>query len=259
MRILLPLEIVITIILLLLSFNCWSKQECREYEMDTLQLFSDTLVGKRMYPQQLTDETYRIAKKKQVYCCLEINENVLFVVATAEKTDVNSDFETIGYSGSNVILQRLNELSPEAKYNSCFISDTECEFYNQYDTLQYWLQWNPESPTFVNIETSGEWTLGWCKIKSTNFHFGSLHCGMQYSDFLSLLNISNDVSRRYEQIILLNPQAVRDMWFYHYGESMNLFDDSFLCKRLIFKRNLLITIEEGNLLLPNSSLWKEIR
>lgn len=260
MRILLPLEIAPIIILLLSPCNCFgSKQECKEYEVDTLLSFFDTLVGKRIYPWQLTDVEYQVAKKKQVYCCLEINKDVLIVVATAEKTIVDSNFETIGYSDTDVMLQRLNELSPDAKYNSSFISDTEYEFYNQYDTLLYWLQWDPESPTFVNIETSGEWTLGWCKIKSVNFPLGSLHCGMQYGDFLSLLGISSNVSRRYEQIILLNPQAVRDMWFYHYGESINLFDESFLCKRLIFRRNHLVTIEAGNLLLPNSSLWKEIR
>lgn len=247
------------VMLLLCSYGYVNAKEQIRYDVDTLQLFCGTLVGKRIYPRQLMDETYRIAKKKQVYCCLEINKDVLFVVATAEKTDINLDFGTIGYSCTDVMLQRLNELNPDTKYNSSFISDTEYEFYNQYDTLLYWLQWDPESPTFVNIETSGEWTLGWCKIKSTNFPFGSLRCGMQYSDFLSLLNISNDVSRRYEQIILLHPQAVRDMWFYHYGESVNLFDESFLCKRLIFKSNHLITIEEGNLLLPHSSLWKEIR
>lgn len=247
------------VMLLSCSYGYVNAKEQIRYNVDTLQLYSDTLIGKRIYPWQLMDETYRIAKKKQVYCCMEINKDILIVVATAEKTIVDSNFETIGYSDTDVMLQRLNDLSPDAKYNSSFISDTEYEFYNQYDTLLYWLQWDTESPTFVNIETSGEWTLGWCKIQSTNFPFGSLRCGMRYEDVLSILSIDNYISTQYKQIILLNPQAVRDMWFYHYGESINLFDDSFLCKRLIFKRNHLITIEEGNLLLPNSSLWKEIR
>ena len=249
---------IVTLLLCSYGYNVNATGQIR-YDVDTLQLFCGTLVGKRIYPHQLTDETYRIAKKKQLYCCLEINEDVLFVVATAEKTDINLDFGTIQYSGTDVMLQRLNELSPDAKYNSSFISDTEYEFYNQYDTLLYWLQWDPESSTFVNIETSGEWTLGWCKIQSANFPFGSLRCGMRYKDVLSMLSINHYTSIQYKQIIILAPQAVRDMWFYHYGESINLFDESFLCKRLIFKRNYLITIEEGNLLLPNSFLWKEIR
>lgn len=245
-------------VLLFYFYGCLSTKEYAKYDVDTLQLSFGTLVAKRIYPQQLTNEAYQYSKEKQVFCCLEINQSMMCMVANPKELYISRDVETIKYLDKYVLLQRLNELIPEANYRGDYTSDTEYKCYNKYDTLVYWLQWDPNSPDFVNIEISSEWTLGWCKIRSEYFPFGSLRCGMRYQDVLCMLNINDYISRNYKQIIILEPQAVRDMWFYHYGERMNMFDDSVACIKLTFKNNYLIAIEEGNLLFPDSSLLKDM-
>ena len=249
-------SLLIYLIATVLSSCSFSKcQQANLYESDTIQTYFDTLVGNRIFPRELTDSTYQLAKTKQIYCCLELDKDMLCVIANMTCLKVDSTFASIGYHDRNTILYNLNSLCPDSKYFEESKADTEFQVYNKFDTLYYWLQWDPESPTFVDIETSGEWLLGAYHISSRNFPVGELCCGMTYENVLKIMGIDDYVAQQYKQIIILPPQSIQDMWFYIWDQT-NSFDQCVYGEILTFEQDSLNSIHAGNVLHANSTFLK---
>lgn len=245
--------IFICLIVVIFSSCCSKWQQANSYSKDTIQTYFDTLVGERIFPIELTDSTYQLAKIQQIYCCLELEKDVLCVVANITCLNIDSTLTDVGYHERCTILSNLNSLHPDIEYHEESKADTEFQIYNQHDTLYYWLQWNPESPTFVDIESSGKWIIGAYHISSTHFPIGELCCGMTYKSVLRIIGIDDYVSKRYKQIVILPPQSVHNMWFYAWNQT-NYFDYCVYCEVLSFEDGHLNSVIAGNLLHPSSTI-----
>ena len=245
--------IFICLIVVIFSSCCSKWQQANSYSKDTIQTYFDTLVGERIFPIELTDSTYQLAKIQQIYCCLELEKDVLCVVANITCLNIDSTLTDVGYHERCTILSNLNSLHPDIEYHEESKADTEFQIHNQHDTLYYWLQWDPDSPTFIDLETNSEWCLGWYHITSSYFPVGKLRCRMRYTKVLSLLGIDEYVSKRYKQIVILPPQSVHNMWFYAWNQT-NYFDYCVYCEVLSFEDGHLNSVIAGNLLHPSSTI-----
>lgn len=225
------------------------------YQTDTIQTYFDTLVGKRIFPIEINDSTFQLAKKKQLYCCCDV-KGILFVVMNTTCLDIDSQLVGVGYNGRDTLLQRLNLLHPHKYYIGKLQGDLEYKFYNQLDTLYYWLQWDPDSPTFIDLETNSEWCLGWYHITSSYFPVGKLRCRMRYTKVLSLLGIDEYIATYYKKIVILPKESVKDVWFYTWDTTC-YFNYSCYCNILTFEKGHLISIKAGEFLFPNSAFWNK--
>ena len=96
--------IFICLIVVIFSSCCSKWQQANSYETDTIHTYFDTLVGERIFPIELTDSTYQLAKIQQIYCCLELEKDVLCVVANITCLNIDSTFTDVGYHERSTIL-----------------------------------------------------------------------------------------------------------------------------------------------------------
>ena len=179
---------------------------------DTIVIKNSELksIGNRIFPLEDSDTMRELAYKMGVYCCLEVKNTL--VIITDNACVCFNDSLTKGRTKYSL---QCRYYKKHVKMYFDHFEDDAIVSYNDYDTLIFYRDWLSDVELGKeNVHAYNyDYELSNGIINSKTFLIGNIHNGMQQNEIIKLLSLQKYIKKNYDNIFILSPTLVNDMWY----------------------------------------------